>query len=206
MSSRAAYIIGAGGHARSVAGTLTALGWDILGAVGGGDAEDDHFTFGAGETAPMFRGDAAFFESGRSGADAVIGVGVAPSASVPGTALRKRIFEAYSKAGYGTPAVIDPSATCRGSVAAGAQVLAGAVVQTGVRIDVNAVVNTSGSVDHDCRIGAHAFLGPGAILCGDVQVGEGALIGAGAVVLPGVQIGAGAVVRAGAVAAKNIDA
>ena len=78
------------------------------------------------------------------------------------------------------------------------------VLQSCAVICENAVINSSASVDHDCRIGARAFIGPGAILCGGVQVGAGALIGAGAVIPPGLSIGENAVVSAGAVIKRDV--
>jgi acetyltransferase-like isoleucine patch superfamily enzyme len=66
------------------------------------------------------------------------------------------------------------------------------------------VVNSAASVDHDCWIGAHAFIAPGAVLCGGVHVGAGALIGAGAVIVPGVSIGEDAVIGAGAIIRRDV--
>lgn len=95
----------------------------------------------------------------------------------------------------------------RGAViAAGAAVLAGAVVGPEARIGTGAIVNSLGLVEHDARVGAFAHVAPGARLLGGASLGNGALLGAGAVVLPGLKIGDGAVVGAGAVVLDDVPA
>jgi UDP-perosamine 4-acetyltransferase len=59
-------------------------------------------------------------------------------------------------------------------------------------------------VEHDCVIGAHTHLGPGATLCGGVRVGEDCHIGVGAVVVQGVSVGNGVLVAAGAVVVGDL--
>jgi len=210
------FLIGAGGHARAVAGSVLALadtGFGALaGVVGRDDEPGDMFDVPLGAGKPLrlaiVRGDAAFRRAHPPTGDTVllIGIGIRPNRADAGVSARRRAYEAYRREGYDLPTLIDPSAVFRGRAAAGAQVMAGAVVQTGADIGENAVVNTGVCVDHDCRIGAHAFLGPGAVLCGDVEIGAGALVGAGATVLPGVAVAADAVVRAGTVVARDLAA
>jgi UDP-perosamine 4-acetyltransferase len=77
-------------------------------------------------------------------------------------------------------------------------------VQCRARIGRNVVINTRASVDHDCVVEDHVFVGPGATLCGEVRIGEGTFVGAGAVILPGIAVGDGAIVAAGAVVARNV--
>ena len=61
--------------------------------------------------------------------------------------------------------------------------MAGAILQSGVTIGENSVVNTRASIDHHCLIESGVFISPGVVLCGGVSVEEGAFIGAGAVIL-----------------------
>lgn len=123
-------------------------------------------------------------------------------------ALRRKCYERFRDAGFVYTVAVHPSATVASDVElpAGAQLMAGCVVQPGVRLGVNSILNTRCSVDHDSEIGAHVHIAPGSTLCGSVQVGDEAFIGAGAVVLPGIRIGAGAVIAAGAVVTKDIPA
>lgn len=126
----------------------------------------------------------------------------------PATGPRRALFQRLTARGFQFPALVHPSVVSGREVeiGGGAQVMAGVVLQSRVRIADNAVVNTRGSLDHDCVVGAHAFLSPGVVFSGNVRVGASAFVGAGAVVLPGIEIGEGAVVGAGAVVIRDVPA
>lgn len=85
-----------------------------------------------------------------------------------------------------------------------AQVMAGVIVNAGAEVGAHVVLNTGCIVEHDCRIGAFAHIGPAAALAGAVVVEEGAFIALGARVGPFVQVGAWSIVGAGAVALENV--
>lgn len=115
---------------------------------------------------------------------------------------RRELFEKYEKLVLNAiheNAVIGSDV----SLGVGAQIMAGVVIQPGVRIGKNTIVNTSASVDHDCLIGAHCHIAPGAILCGGVTIGDRTFIGAGSVITEGVTIGSDMFVPAGLVISKN---
>ena len=126
--------------------------------------------------------------------------------SVGGGARRQRLYEKYSAAGFIFDAVIHPSAIVASGVeiAPGAQIMAGVVLQPGVRIGVDSIVNTRASVDHDCDVGRHVHIAPGATLSGGIRIGEGAFVGAGAVIIQGLNIGEWSTIGAGAVVLRDI--
>lgn len=74
--------------------------------------------------------------------------------------------------------------------------MAGAVVQAGARMEDNVLTNTKASVDHDCCIGEHSHIGPGATLSGGVRIGAGCHIGCGATIIENIQIGRGVMIGA----------
>lgn len=86
---------------------------------------------------------------------------------------------------------------------AGSFVAAGAVIQVDVQLGKHLIINTSASVDHDCRIYDYAHIAPGSHLCGNVTVGEGTLVGAGTIVIPGITIGPWLVIPAGSIVTKD---
>ena len=128
--------------------------------------------------------------------------------SVGSSDRRRELFLRFSGQDYSFPPIVHPSAVVASSVSlgSGVQVLAGAVVQPGCRICENVILNTRSSLDHDCTVGAHAHVAPGATLSGGIRVGEGAHIGTGASVIQGVTVGERSVVGAGAAVIRDVPA
>lgn len=98
-------------------------------------------------------------------------------------------------------AIVSPTA----EIGKGAQIMAGAVIQAYAKIGMNTIVNTKASVDHDCIIGDHCHIAPGAVLCGSVVLGDGCFIGAGSVIVQGVKLNAGTFIPAGSLVAEQND-
>jgi len=126
--------------------------------------------------------------------------------SLPGQSLRPNLFDYFSRLGYQFETVISPDAilSSYSSIAAGAQVLTGAIIQTGAVIGSNSIVNSGAIVEHNCEIGIHNHIAPGATICGGVCTGAHVHIGTGANVIQGVSIGKHCVVAAGATITKDM--
>jgi sugar O-acyltransferase (sialic acid O-acetyltransferase NeuD family) len=200
-------IIGAGGHACVVAATLSAMNAVLRGLTDRDPALAGCLIMGA----PILGDDGILDTLHIDGVQLANGLGIRPKVHGletpdPGTGPRRGVFETLTGRAFVFPPIVHPSAVIAAAaeIRDGAQVMAGAVVQSRAVIGENAVVNSSASIDHDCHIGAHAFIAPGAIVCGGVRVGSGALIGAGAVILPGLSIGENAVIGAGAVIRRDV--
>ena len=121
---------------------------------------------------------------------------------------RRGKYQAAIEAGLVPWSAVHPSAVIadNAKLGEGIQVVGGVVINPFAEVGCDVILNTSCTVDHDSRIGDHAFLGPGVHLGGEVEVGEMVLLGLGAIVLPGAKIGEGAVVGAGAVVTKDVEA
>lgn len=186
-------LLGAGGHARSLLGLLAARGLRATGCIAPSAP-------GAGwpGDCPWLGDDAALDGLDPARVALVNGLG--------STALRRKVFEAARARGFSFPPVVHPSVIRAedGALAEGVQVLAGAILQAGVTVGENALLNTGCIVDHECRIGAHAHLAPGVTLSGGVTIGSGVHVGTAAVVIQGICIGEGAIVGAGAVVTKDV--
>jgi sugar O-acyltransferase (sialic acid O-acetyltransferase NeuD family) len=191
MSKRRCIIVGAGGHARVLIKALRRLDFDIVALV---DA-DPKLKGASVLNAPVLGGEEAL-----AGQDRVVllvnGIG-----STGDMTLRREVHRRMSAQGFRFATVLHPAAFCEDDamLGPGAQIMAGAVVQTGCRIGADTIVNTSASVDHDCIIGAHCHIGPGAVLSGGVEIGEATHVGTGAVIIQGVRIGANCLIAAGSV-------
>lgn len=187
-------VIGAGGHARSIADALLSGGVVLAGLVAPNAA-------GGVFDLPILGDDADLARLAASGhRRAALGIG--------DNRLRRLAAERALASGIALVALCHPSAQIgRGAVVEdGAAVLAGAVIGPLARIGTGAVVNSLGLVEHDARVGAYAHVAPGARLLGGARIRAGAFLGAGAVVLPGLEIGEGAVVGAGAVVLEDVPA
>lgn len=114
--------------------------------------------------------------------------------------LRSTIYKQFSSQKFSFATLTHDSAIVSqfAEIQEGVQIMAGAIVQAGSVVAINTIINTRAVIDHDCRIGAHSHISPGAVLCGQVVVGEQTQIGAGATVIQNVKIGHSAVVGAGA--------
>ena len=86
----------------------------------------------------------------------------------------------------------------------GSVVMAGVVIEADTLIGKHCIINTSSSINHECRLGDFVHISPNATLCGGVEVGEGSWIGAGAVVIQGIRIGKNCIVGAGAVVIRDV--
>jgi sugar O-acyltransferase (sialic acid O-acetyltransferase NeuD family) len=82
----------------------------------------------------------------------------------------------------------------------------GVVLQPGVEVGDNAAFNANVVISHECRIGPHTFVAPGAVLAGLVQVGAEVMIGVHATVLPRLRLGDRCVVGGGAVVVRDVPA
>lgn len=190
-------VIGAGGHAKVLVDALGQLGRRILFVT-----EESPGRFGQlMRGVPIEGTDSLILDYDLDAVELVNGVG-----SVAQPHQRQQVFERFLYRGYRFATVIHPTATVSADtiIADGVQIMAGAVVQPGVLIGANTILNTSCSIDHDCTIGAHTHIAPGVTLSGNVAVGPGGHIGTGATVIQGMTVGNGALVGAGAVVVKDV--
>ncbi len=192
-------ILGAGGHGKVLADLIDRLAdWRAVGFLDDDPAKQGDRVLGLpvlGPTAEL----AAVAEKTRATAVAL---------AFGDNGLRETFFARVLATRLAAPCLIHPSAVIsrHAELGRGVVILAAAVVNPGALIDDNVCLNTRASVDHDCRVEAHARILPGAILTGNVRVGRRATIGAGAVVNPGLFVGEGAIVGAGAVVTRDVAA
>lgn len=196
MAERRLLLLAAGGHGSVLLDALHACGADVYGIIDPGKPVGMSIF-----NVPVLGDDAWLDQAIPDDFVLVNGIGASPR-----SASRRRLFETWKNRGFDFLSVRHPF-TFVGrevNVGEGGQVMAGAVLQCGVSIEPNVVINTRASIDHDCTIGAHTFVGPGVTLSGGVSVGSNAFLGAGAVVLPGISIGNEAIIGAGAVVTRDV--
>jgi UDP-perosamine 4-acetyltransferase len=194
-------VLGAGGHARVLLDVLLERG-DLKVE---GILDADPAAYGKNIwNVPVLGGDELLAVLARRGVTGyVVGVG-----SASDTRPRQAVFERGLAAGLEPVEVLHPAALWSARAARGrcAQILAAAVVNAGVRLGDNVLVNTAAIVEHDCVVGDHCHVASGAVLAGAVRLGVGVHVGAGAVVRQGVTVGDRAVIGAGAVVVRDVPA
>ncbi len=128
--------------------------------------------------------------------------------SVKDNSRRKIVYESVRSSGLDLPCLVHPRAIVSAAdteLSEGVQVMAGAIIQTGSRINENTIINTGAVIEHDCVIGKNVHICPGAVVCGGSVIKDNAFVGAGAIIIQGLIIGEGAVVGAGAVVKRDLS-
>jgi UDP-perosamine 4-acetyltransferase len=193
--------LGAGGHASVVIDILqTAGGCELVGLLSVNPESWGATMLGV----PVLGGDEMLPQlRAQSVTHAFIGVG-----SIGDTTPRRQLYEKLCQQGFELVNAIHPQAVVARStqMGQGATIMAGCILNPGVWLGVNVVVNTGSIIEHDCRIGDHVFIGPGVRLGGSVEIEAGAHVGIGATVLQNIRIGVQAIVGAGAVVIRDVPA
>ncbi len=190
-------ILGAGGHAKVVADALSRTDYKVIGLISP-DKEKGSLCFGV-----EVLGDDNVLDF-YSNKEVLLANGIG---SLSGTSPRWNMALKMRDKGFVFVSVIHPSAVIAHDVvlAEGVQIMAGAIVQPGVYIGQDTIINTASSVDHDCYIGANCHLSPGVILSGSVRIQGGTHVGTGCIVINNISIGSNCLIAAGAVVFKDVS-
>lgn len=188
-------VIGAGSHSKVLIDALQTLRRTLLGVVDPNPPQPQILGV------PVLGDDTVVLQHAPDSVFLVNGLG-----STKDLSLRVKIYEQFKAQGYRFTTVVHPSAwvSKHTKLGEGAQIMAKAVVQTGVQIGANSIVNTAATLDHDCVIEPHCHVAPGVTLSGSVQVGTQSHLGTGATVIQGIHIGKRCLVAAGAVVVQPV--
>lgn len=88
----------------------------------------------------------------------------------------------------------------------GTVIVAGAIINACSKIKRHSIINTKGSIGHDCFLEDFVSVAPGATVGGNVTIKEGGIVGIGATILGKCTIEQQALVGAGALVNKDIPA
>ena len=190
-------LIGSGGHAKVLVEALSAANTPLDGLT----EIDMEIERPALRDIPVLGTDECILEFAPDDVILINGLGTSD-----GTGPRRRVFESFRDRGYRFQTIIHPAAVTASDVelADGVQIMAGAIIQPSVVVGCNAIINTRASIDHDCRIGRHCHIAPGATVCGYVAIGPGTMVGAGAVISDRISVGADCFIGAGAVVTRDV--
>lgn len=184
MRDRKVIVLGAGGHAVSVAEAVTAAGYSLTAFVSARDAGRVLLGIAVLDAIPS--------EHIRDGGAVVLAVGDNYSREQEWQRLTAVVPEEQ------LPAVAHPSASVSrfASVAAGSVIMQGAVVGSGASIGIGCLLNSAAVLEHECEMGPFSSLGPSATTGGRVRIGTRTALSIGSVVKHGVVIGDDTVIGA----------
>ena len=102
--------------------------------------------------------------------------------------------------------IVHPDAIIASNVnlAEGAQIMAGVIIQTGVKVGRDTIINTGAVLDHDCNIGDNCHLAPSVVCSGSVLIGNNSHIGTGSIILENRSIGKNCIIAAGSTVFKDV--
>jgi len=188
MDSEALWLIGAGGHGKSVAAAARPAGFQISGVFDDDVSAQARTLLGALVVSPVPLDQPA---------------GLAHVAIGDNTA-RKNIVAARSAWHWALVRHPETWVDSSAIIGSGTLICVGARILVDAIIGAHTIINVGATVGHECRIGDYCHVAAGAILAGAVVVGEGAFVGIGSCVAPRVTIGAWAIVGAGAVVVRDV--
>ncbi len=191
---------GAGGHGRVLLETILLQGeFDVVGFVD--DNQDLHGR--CVEGVRVLGGRTILPELlGRGVRHVFLGVG-----AIGDNHPRAQIFDHLCDIGFQVVNVIHPTAVVSKSavLGKGVAIMAGVLLNCGVHVGNNVILNTGAAIDHDCRLEDHVHIAPGVVLSGGVRVGMYRHVGTGANVRQNVSIGSEAVIGVGAAVITDVQ-
>lgn len=196
-------VIGAGGHAKVVIDLIGSMGGHVAFAL---EPAPDQFPDADVLGVPIREERSMLDEADPSKVYLAMGVGGGRHDFIQGLSSRIALCKTFKERGFQFPPLVHPSAMLGRDViiGAGAQVMAGAVVQLGVSIGDLAIINTRASIDHDSTLGNGSHLGPGTTVAGSVLIGETCFLGIGTTVIHDIRIGDRVLAAAGAVIVNDV--
>lgn len=185
-------ILGAGGHALSVADAALSCGrWESVAFLD--DAQNEN------ALGPLLPG-------GLAGAETLSVKYLEACVALGNNALRLQWLKKLRTWGYRTPSIVHPKAIVSrfAEVGGGCVLMAGAIVNVQAKISDGCILNTGCTVDHNCIIGEGVHLSPGVHIGGDTEIGTRTWVCVGASVGSQRAVCADCVIAAGAVVVKDI--
>ena len=185
-------IIGAGGHALSVADAALSSGWDSISFYSHGG------TGPAASVGPIF---SSFDSLDVTKTAFALGVGTNHEREDAWEEVVKHFPHAQLISVIHATAWVSPHST----VHEGAVILTQASVGPGSTVGLGALLNTGASLDHDSSLANFGSLGPGARSGGNVHIGERTMVGMQAGILQGVTVGSDSVIGAHSLVNQDVE-
>lgn len=191
-------LIGAGGHAKSIADTIQNNGGlELLGYL------DNNPSLSHGPMhLPIFGRINSLKDHEHTGIEyTFLAIGAFGNFH-----LREQLVAMVHETNFRFPVVSDHRAIVSPDVTIGEGTFVGkrAVINAGTTIGKHVIINTGAIIEHDCAIGDFAHISPGVMIGGHSVIGENCHIGIGSTIVPGVRIGNMSLIHPGSVVTHDI--
>ncbi|AZO94016.1 acetyltransferase [Halocella sp. SP3-1] len=191
------FIIGAGGHARTV-GSILKLNKkiNIVGFVDKYKKEEDEKITGKN----IIRVDSIVKYIVKHNIKKLV-------LAIGDNKKREYYFSLLKKKGYEFVNVIHPTAIVDESCRLGEGIMVGAGVILGAEVVINdnSIINNGVIVDHESIIGSNVHISPGTSIAGRVIVGDNSFVGIGTTIIDNIKIGKEVIIGAGSVVINNLS-
>jgi sugar O-acyltransferase (sialic acid O-acetyltransferase NeuD family) len=190
-------LIGGGGHCKSCIDVIEQEGRFIIAGIVDVPEKNQHNVLGY----PVIGSDTDLAELIKSFPNVLITLG-----QIKSPARRIELFNDMMQMGASFPVIKSPLAyvSAHAQISEGTIVMHDALINAGVRVGRNCIINTKALVEHDAVIEDHCHISTGVVVNGGVRIGSGSFFGSNAVCKEYIEIGENAVIGCGAVIVKNI--
>jgi sugar O-acyltransferase (sialic acid O-acetyltransferase NeuD family) len=194
-------IIGSGGHARSIIGSMRMD--DLNRLMGYIDLNENQ----SGLERLNYLGDDSSFTENYCPTTTDLILGLSYLGKTIDLSLRTNIINFYLSESYKFHTVISEKAI----IASNSHIGSGTFISPGVIINNEAYlgdfssINTGAIIEHNVKIGFNVQISSGAIICGGVKIGDHSFIGAGVIIRDGISIPENTIIGIGSLVLKDIE-
>ncbi len=192
-------VIGGGEHARVVLEAAVKTGWHILGYIDPKNnvtTESQYKIKRLGDDSDLIN----ILDKDKD-SNVISGLG-------GDSAKRERILSSFNLPPERWATIVHPSAVIspNSAIGHGTVVLGRAVIQPGVKVGAQCILNSGTIIEHDSVVGDYTHVAPGVVTGGKVGIGKGCFIGLGSRIRDHISIGDNVTVGVGSVVLTDIPA
>ena len=196
MSKKKIIILGSGGHAKSCIDVINKTNKFIISGII--EKENKIIT---DLKIPILGTDADLILLRKKFKYAFIAIG-----QIKSPKIRISKFLQLKKQLFLLPKIVSPTSyfSKNSYIDEGTIVLHNCVINSGVNVGKNNVINTGTLIEHDVEIGNYNHISTGVIVNGNVKIGNANFIGSGAIIYNGIKIGNNCIISSGSIIRNNI--
>ena len=119
---------------------------------------------------------------------------------------RNELFLKIKRLGFKIPKIVSRHALIsdKSSILTGTMIFHGVIINYGVKVGENSIINTSALIEHDTKIGSNTHIATKATINGGVKIGSNTFIGSGSVIKEGVEIRDNCIIGMGSIIKKDV--